>query len=595
MRVLLLSLPVALATSILLTHAAIAAPSGIEQRMGNYDHSCSKASALAKRLAGHVVVEPEAQGALWYIDPVRCDRYRIYRPEDVANLTAATGIGVSNANLARLALGFDTKAGDPLPFAHLRAGDTDTDGDSVPDMLEQALGTNPASADTDGDSYEDLVELRNAYDPVRPSAKRLPVDNAFTKKLAGKFILQTETRGHVWYVSPRDNRRYFLGGNTTSMQVIASIALGVKSKDLATIPESRSAYGLPTKATGKIPFTITAPAGFNVSLFASGLLAPRVMAFAPDGTMLVTDLVDRTVVALPDDNRDGVADRRVLVLSNLLFPNGLAFLNGALYVAQEDGLYKYTYEPKSYRASAGTRIMDFPTGGEHRTRSIFVSPDNVLYVSIGSSCNVCRENDERFATIWRVNPDGSNPTLIARGVRNTVFAAFDPEGRLWGNDMGRDEMGHDLPPDEINIIREGGVYGWPNCYGENVPDPEMATASDCVGLDIPAHMYAAHVAPLGITFIDSKQFPADWQGDILSALHGSWDQVNPNGYTIVRLHREGTTITQEEVVFSGWKRIIEGQNPARTAYGRPTGLTFGPDGSLFISDDKSGMIYRVTR
>ncbi len=595
MRALLLSLPVALAASALLYGSAMAAPSGIEQRMGNYDRTCSKATALAKKLAGHVVVEPEAQGALWYIDPVRCDRYRIYRPEDVANLTAATGIGVSNANLARLALGFDTKADDPLPFAHLRAGDPDTDGDGVPNMLEQALGTNPASTDTDGDSYEDMVELRNAYDPLRPNALRLPVDHAFTKKMAGRFILQTETRGHVWYVSPRDNRRYFLGGNTTSMRVIAAIALGVKSKDLASIPESRSAYGLPTKSNGKIPFAITAPAGLKVGLFASGLLAPRVMTFAPDGTMLVSDLVDRTVVALPDDNHDGIADRRVLVLSDLLFPNGIAFLDGALFVAQEDGLYKYTYESRTYRASNATRIMDFPTGGEHRTRSIFVGPDKTLYISIGSSCNVCRETDDRYAAIWRINPDGSNKTLIARGVRNTVFAAFDPEGRLWGNDMGRDEMGHDLPPDEVNIIREGAVYGWPNCYGENIPDPEMATAADCVAQEAPVHMYAAHVAPLGLVFVDSKMFPDEWQGDILSALHGSWDQVDPNGYTIVRLHREGTTITQEEVAFSGWKRIIEGQNPARTAYGRPTGLTFGPDGALFISDDKSGMIYRVTR
>lgn len=595
MRVLSLTLPVALAALALTTATASAAPSGIEQRMGNYDHSCSKASTLAKRVAGHVVVEPEAQGALWYIDPVRCDRYRIYRPEDVANLTAATGVGVSNANLARLALGFDTKADDPLPFAHLRAGDPDEDGDGVPDMLEQALGTNPKNTDTDADSYNDMVELRNAYDPLRANALRLPVDLAFTKKLAGRFILQTETRGHVWYVSPRDNRRYFLGGNATSMRVLAAIALGVKSKDLATIPESRSVYGLPTKSNGKIPFVLTTPPGFKTSLFASGLLAPRVMVFAPDGTMLVTDLVDRTVVALPDDNRDGIADRRVLVLSNLLFPNGLAFLDGRLFVAQEDGIYSYAYDSKSYRASGATKIMELPTGGEHRTRSIFVGPDKMLYVSIGSSCNVCRETDGRFATIWRISPDGTTKTLFAKGVRNTVFGAFDPEGRLWGNDMGRDEMGHDLPPDEVNIIREGGTFGWPNCYGDNVPDPSMATATDCAGLDAPAHMYAAHVAPLGMVFVDSKKFPPEWQGDILSALHGSWDQENPTGYTIVRLHRQGTTIIEEEVVISGWKRLIEGQNPARTAHGRPTGLAFGPDGSLFISDDKSGMIYRVTR
>jgi glucose/arabinose dehydrogenase len=595
MRALLFPLSLAIIASTLLSSSASAALSGIEQRMGNYDRSCSKASALAKRLAGHIVVEPEAQGALWYIDPVRCDRYRIYRPEDVANLVAASGIGVSNANLSRFALGFDMKADDPLPFAHLRAGNADADGDGVPDMLEQALGTNPQSRDTDGDTYEDMLELRNAYDPLRANALRLPVDHAFTKKMAGRFVLQTETRGHAWYVSPRDNRRYFLGGNATAQQVIASIALGVKSKDLTTIPESRSVYGLPTKSNGAIPFAITVPEGFKIRQFASGLLAPRVMAFAPDGTMLVTDLVDRTVIALPDDNRDGVADRRVLVLSNLLFPNGLAFVDGSLYVAQEDGLYKYAYDPKTYRASSGIRIMDFPTGGEHRTRSIFVAPDSSIYVSIGSSCNVCRETDERYAAIWRIRPDGSEKTLIARGLRNTVFAAFDPEGRLWGNDMGRDEMGHDLPPDEVNIIRESATYGWPNCYGENVPDPEMATATDCEGQEMPAHLYAAHAAPLGLVFVNSHLFPPEWQGDILSALHGSWNQENPNGFTIVRLHRNGTTITKEEVVFSGWKRIIEGQNPARTAFGRPTGLAFGSDGSLFISDDKSGMIYRVTR
>ena len=189
------------------------------------------------------------------------------------------------------------------------------------------------------------------------------------------------------------------------------------------------------------------------------------------------------------------------------------------------------------------------------------------------------------------NPNGSGERVFAAGVRNSVGFVFHPStGEIWATENGRDNLGDDLPPDEINILRNGQNYGWPYCYGKNIPDPAFNDSSRCQATQDSVHDMQAHSAPLGLRFAESAQFPEEWQGDLLVAYHGSWNRSVPTGYKVVRLHVDGSRVVAEEDFISGW--LLDNGS----VVGRPVDLIFGPeDGALYISDDKAGVIYRVTR
>ena len=240
----------------------------------------------------------------------------------------------------------------------------------------------------------------------------------------------------------------------------------------------------------------------------------------------------------------------------------------------------------------GTReaiVEGLPSGG-HISRTVGFSPSDKMYVSIGSLCNVCEETDVRRAAVMEYNPDGSEARVYAEGLRNSVGFVFHPTtGHIWATENGRDNLGDDIPPDEINILRDGQHYGWPYCYGKNIPDRTINDPDRCATTQESLHDMQAHSAPLGLRFINSPQFPEEWQGDLLVAYHGSWNRGEPTGYKVVRLVVDGSSVVAEEDFINGW--LLDNG----TSVGRPVDLIFGPqDGALYISDDGAGVIYRVT-
>ena len=330
------------------------------------------------------------------------------------------------------------------------------------------------------------------------------------------------------------------------------------------------------------------------------------MAFAPDGILfasmpstagLYNGRSGGAVFALPDLDRDGEVDEVRTVLSGLSnLPHGLAFHDGYLYLAEELVVSRYLYRGNGDLGSREVIVDNLPPrpdppGDDHVSRTIAFSPSQKMYVSAGSSCNVCEESNQRRAAITEYNPDGSGERVFAQGLRNAVGLVFHPvTGEMWVTENGRDWLGDNLPPDEINIAQQGRHYGWPHCYGNRISDPAFNNPGRCTSTEESVHDIQAHSAPLGLRFIDSSQFPAEWQGDLLVAYHGSWNRTEPTGYKVVRMDVEGSRIVAEEDFISGW--LLSSGSSA----GRPVDLIFGPDdGALYISDDKAGVIYRVTK
>lgn len=350
-----------------------------------------------------------------------------------------------------------------------------------------------------------------------------------------------------------------------------------------------------------IPLTL--PDGFRISLFTDTGLGPlRMMAFSPDGILFVSkpnnsslysgERAGGAILALPDQNRDGKADEVIVAISGLTdLPHGIAFYNNYLYVAQESSISRYSYLGASLLGAREVLITDLPSGGDgHVSRTIGFSPKGKMYVSVGSSCNICEETDERRAAILEYNPDGTGGRVYASGLRNTVGFDFHPyTGEIWASDNGRDNLGDNIPPDEINLVREGLHYGWPYCYGKKVVDPQFNNGDFCTETEASIFDIQAHSAVLGIRFIRSPQFPPEWDTDLLAAYHGSWNRTEPTGYKIVRLDIEEHRIHFQYDFITGWLL------PDGTKLGRPVDLVFDEAGALYISDDKAGVIYRVTK
>lgn len=345
----------------------------------------------------------------------------------------------------------------------------------------------------------------------------------------------------------------------------------------------------------EVPLTLTQ--GFRIGLFATDLGKARDLEISPGGTLLLSIPATSRLVALPDKNGDGVADEVKPVLTGLGQPHGLAFFGGKLFVAEETRVVRYSWDEKNLSALLDKVLFSLPKGGRHFTRTLAFGQAGRMFVSIGSTCDVCFEKHPWLGAVVVSDSEGKDPRLWAKGLRNSVFIAVNPQSsELWGTEMGRDFLGDFLPPDEINIIREGRDYGWPLCFGNRVHDTDfdkkvyiqIVPQPPCGTTEPPVYEIAAHSAPLGLAFVDSPQFPKDWQGDLLVAYHGSWNRSTPIGYKVVRLDVEGEKIVGEEDFISGF---LEGSE----AIGRPVDLIFDPSGNLFISDDKAGVVYRVIR
>jgi glucose/arabinose dehydrogenase len=337
------------------------------------------------------------------------------------------------------------------------------------------------------------------------------------------------------------------------------------------------------------------PSGFRISVFADTGAKPRMIAFSPGGVLVATSQSDGKVVALPDRKKAGRAEQVKLLLDDLDAPHGIAFHKGKLYIAETNKIVRYDWDESQLRASNPQVITRLPRGGNHFTRTILFHKGK-LYVSIGSTCNVCNEADERRAAVLEMNEDGSGQRIFARGVRNAVDLEVNPAtGTIWAPENGRDWLGDDLPPEEILDLGNGGDFGWPYCYGDRIPDLKYsrAAAQRCPSTIPPKVKLQAHSAPLGIAFYNADVFPREYRSDLFVAYHGSWNRSIPTGYKVVRVKLNDKQESEGVEDFAtGW--LPEGESRKGRWSGRPVDVAVGPDGALFITDDFGGAIYRVT-
>ena len=339
------------------------------------------------------------------------------------------------------------------------------------------------------------------------------------------------------------------------------------------------------------------PAGFKISILAKDLPGARVIIFDAAGNMWLSQTRLGQVAKLT--LAAGRVAEQKTVFSGLKNPHGLAFDpkdNNLLFIAEENQITKADL---SRPGAPRQKIIDLPRGGNHFTRTLGFGPDGRLYVSIGSTCNVCYETDPRYAAIYSLKKDGTDFRLVAQGLRNAVFFVWrQADGKMWATNMGRDLLGDDLPPDTVNVIDtasgQSQNFGWPVCYGKNVHDADFDKnqyiANPCAEpsvrssrVDLPAHS-----APLGLAFVpENSAWPAEYRQNLIIAFHGSWNRSTPTGYKVVRLilDQNGELVAQKD--------FITGFLTAQGALGRPVDVIFDAAGALYVSDDKAGVIYRV--
>ncbi len=339
------------------------------------------------------------------------------------------------------------------------------------------------------------------------------------------------------------------------------------------------------------------PQNFRIGIFAKNLHNPRDLEFTQGGTLLVSIPSQGKIVALPDENKDGAADKQVEVLSQLNKPHGIAFFQSKLYVAELTRVVRYSWNETTLTATQEKVLLNLPYNGGHNTRSLVFNSKGQLFISLGSSCNVCVEKDRWLASVIVTDTEGNNPRVFATGLRNSVFLTINPKtDELWAADMGRDNLGDDLPPDEINIIKDVKDYGWPICFGKQIHDANFDKnvyfRDPCLNTGVPLFEIPAHSAPLGLTFINSAQFPSSWQGDLFVSYHGSWNRSTPTGYKVVHLTYKNNQITSSEDFLTGFLAATAANGP-ESALGRPVDLIFDKPGSLYLSDDKAGKLYKI--
>lgn len=334
---------------------------------------------------------------------------------------------------------------------------------------------------------------------------------------------------------------------------------------------------------------IELPDGFQIDIYADDLPDARSLTLGDRGTVFVSTRKEGVIYALQDSNGDQQADKKHIIAEDLNTPNGIAFHNGDLYVATREQILRYdNIEDQLSQPPQPKIIADgFPSDASHGWRYLAIGPDEKLYVSIGAPCNICARKG--YANIVRLELDGSKREVFAHGVRNSIGMTWHPQTHeLWFTDNGRDMLGDDLPPDELNHAPKAGMhFGYPYCHGANIADPEYGQGQDCSRYTPPAQELGPHVASLGLRFYTGKQFPPEYQNDIFIAEHGSWNRSEKIGYRITRVKLDGQgQPTLYEPFVSGWLQD-------EAAWGRPVDILVMPDGALLVSDDYANVVYRI--
>ncbi len=335
---------------------------------------------------------------------------------------------------------------------------------------------------------------------------------------------------------------------------------------------------------------IQLPEGFKIAVFADNVENARQMALGDDGTLYVGSRRAGRVYAVTDDDSDYVANKVYTIDQNLDLPSGVTYRDGSLYVAAISRVLRYDNIAQQLNSPPDPVVVrgDLPTEEHHGWKFIAFGPDGKLYVPVGAPCNVCDEAG--YATIKRMNADGSELEDFAYGVRNSVGFDWDPVTKdLWFTDNGRDLLGDDIPPCELNHAHEAGLhFGFPFCHGDDVSDPAFGEQRACSEFVAPAQNLGAHVAPLGMTFYTGRQFPEKYHNQIFIPEHGSWNRSSKVGYriTMVTLD-ENRQVVDYQPFATGWLQNEQ-------SWGRPVDLLVLPDGSMLVSDDQAGVIYRIT-
>jgi glucose/arabinose dehydrogenase len=331
---------------------------------------------------------------------------------------------------------------------------------------------------------------------------------------------------------------------------------------------------------------IVLPDGFSIEIYSDEVPSARSMALGDNGTVFVGARKDSNVFALVPQESGGVTV--VTVASGLKVPNGIAFHDGDLFVAETTRITRYVdIENKLDSIPKPLLVKDsFPKASNHYWRYIAFGPDDKLYISIGAPCNIC--DRKGFANISRLNADGTGLEIYAEGIRNSVGFTWHPQtGDLWFTDNGRDMLGDDTPPDELNrATRSGMHFGYPYCHGGEVKDPEFGDQRNCGEFTAPAQKLGAHVASLGVKFYDGDMFPQEYRGQIFIAEHGSWNRSKKSGYRISLVRLAGDEPQSYETFAEGW---LQGDDVS----GRPVDILILDDGSMLVSDDMTGRIYRI--
>ena len=335
---------------------------------------------------------------------------------------------------------------------------------------------------------------------------------------------------------------------------------------------------------------IRLPPGFEISTYASGVENARSMALSPSGTLFVGSRSAGNVYAIVDRNGDFTADEVIKLAQGLNSPNGVAFRDGALYVAEVSRVLRFDNVESRLTGSSQPVVVNdkFPRDSHHGWKFMRFGPDGLLYVPVGAPCNICNRNPDRYAVIMRMRPDGTGLETFARGVRNTVGFDWHPATKeLWFTDNGRDWLGDDQPPDELNRAPQPGMhFGYPYCHGANIRDPEFGSKRQCSEFTPPLQNLDPHVAALGMRFYTGTMFPESYRQQIFIAEHGSWNRTTPIGYRVMLVRLDNNRAVSYEPFAEGWLR--DGR-----AWGRPVDVLVMPDGSLLVSDDRADVIYRI--
>jgi glucose/arabinose dehydrogenase len=333
------------------------------------------------------------------------------------------------------------------------------------------------------------------------------------------------------------------------------------------------------------------PVGFSISVFSDQVPAARSMAVSPSGIVYVGSRAAGKVYALVSTRHDYVIDKVVTLAEGLDAPIGVAFLNGSLYVSEISRLIRFDDIDKTFDKSPKYQVINTGLPGDkwHGEKIVKVGPEGKLYIPVGAPCNVCNRENDIHSKIYRMNPDGSQREEFARGIRNSVGFAWHPDTRnLWFTDNGRDQLGDNMPSDKLNTARTAGLhFGFPYCAGGVVADPEFAAGRKCSEFVEPMVKLGPHVASLGLEFNTGKQFPAQYKNQLFVAEHGSWNRTQKIGYRVALITLADSKVVSDTVFIDGF--IQNGE-----VIGRPVDITFLADGSMLVSDDHRGRVYRVT-